>query len=265
MYYRDTIIAGRTKLIALRAVTRTYIKGEKRKPRMNPTPEAVARTNFRNAVKMLTAKLNHNFVPGDYHLTLTYEKVKAPADAKKCLDNFIRKVRSACKKEDVVLKWVAVTEYKQHRIHHHLVISGIDVDTLDRCWKYGRINVAPLDPSGNYHRLAEYLLKETEETFRQEGSPNKRRYSCSRSIVTPEIRREKISSRQVWEEIKPPKGYYVDEDTVRMYEHAILGVECKEYILISLDGSAKGKRGKPIRPEKVYQTDKQLSMEEMAF
>ena len=156
MYYRDTIIAGRTKLIALRAVTRTYIKGEKRKPRMNPTPEAVARTNFRNAVKMLTAKLNHNFVPGDYHLTLTYEKVKAPADAKKCLDNFIRKVRSACKKEDVVLKWVAVTEYKQHRIHHHLVISGIDVDTLDRCWKYGRINVAPLDPSGNYHRLEEY-------------------------------------------------------------------------------------------------------------
>lgn len=133
---------------------------------MNPTPEAVARTNFRNAVKMLTAKLNHNFVPGDYHLTLTYEKVKAPADAKKCLDNFIRKVRSACKKEGVVLKWVAVTEYKQHRIHHHLVISGIDVDTLDRCWKYGRINVAPLDPSGNYHRLAEYLLKETEETFR---------------------------------------------------------------------------------------------------
>lgn len=140
MYYRDTIIAGRTKLIALRAVTRTYIKGEKRKPKMNPTPEAVARTNFRNAVKMLTAKLNHNFVPGDYHLTLTYEKVKAPADAKKCLDNFIRKVRSACKKEGVVLKWVAVTEYKQHRIHHHLVISGIDVDTLDRCWKYGRIN-----------------------------------------------------------------------------------------------------------------------------
>ena len=71
--------------------------------------------------------------------------------------------------------------------------------------------------------------------------------------------------REVWEEIKPPKGYYVDEDTVRMYEHAILGVECKEYILISLDGPAKGKRGKLIRPEKVYQTDKQLSMEEMAF
>ena len=108
MYYRDTIIAGRTKLIALRAVTKTYIKGEKRKPKMNPTPEAVARTNFRNAVKMLTAKLNHNFVPGDYHLTLTYEKVKAPADAKKCLDNFIRKVRSACKKEGVVLILLAL-------------------------------------------------------------------------------------------------------------------------------------------------------------
>ena len=57
-------------------------KGGKRKPRMNPTPEAVARTNFRNAVKMLTAKLNHHFVPGDYHLTLTYEKVKASSGCK---------------------------------------------------------------------------------------------------------------------------------------------------------------------------------------
>ncbi|MEI3515843.1 MAG: hypothetical protein V8R50_00435 [Clostridia bacterium] len=129
------------------------------------------------------------------------------------------------------MKWVAVTEYKQHRIHHHLVISGIDVDTLNRAeiWSYRRNGICRQFRQGNHHRLAEYLLKETEETFRQEGSPSKRRYSCSRSIVTPEIRREKISSRQGWEEIKPPKGYYVDEDTVRMYEHAILGVECKEY------------------------------------
>ena len=71
MFYRDTIIAGRTKLVSLRAVTRTYEKGQKRKPKSNPTPEAVAKLNFRNSVKALTAKLNHNFQPGDYLLTLT--------------------------------------------------------------------------------------------------------------------------------------------------------------------------------------------------
>ena len=40
--------------------------------------------------------------------------------------------------------------------------------------------------SGEYSELASYLIKETEETFREEDSPFKQRYSCSRNLITPE-------------------------------------------------------------------------------
>lgn len=261
MYFRDTIIAGRTKLISLKAISRVYTKGEKRQPKSNPTPEAVAKLNFRNTVKALTAKLNHNFQPGDYFLTLTYEDAPSAAEAKKDLERFLRNMHLHCKKRQIGFKWIAVTEYKHQRIHHHIVMSRQDLELIEGKWKYGFVNVRPLDDTGNYYKLAEYLLKETERTFREAGSPSKRRYSCSRSIVTPETRREKISSRSITDEIKAPKGYYVDEDTVRIYGHAILDVECKEYILVSLDGPAKGRRGKRVRPEKIYRTDQQLEMD----
>ena len=143
------------------------------------------------------------------------------------------------------------------------------MDTLDRCWKYGRINVAPLDPSGNYHRLAEYLLKETEgNLLGRTEVPASGGASCSRSIVDPGNPQGKnIERASMAKKSNRRRRMSVDEDTVRMYEHAIFGVECRgSACLISLDGPAKGKRGEPIqRPEKVYQTDKQLSMEEMAF
>ena len=58
-----------------------------------------------------------------------------------------------------------------------------------------------------------------------------------------------------------PKGYYLDEDTVRVYDHAILDVDCKEYILVRLDGPSKVRRGNTVRPEKIYSTDQQLEME----
>lgn len=261
MFYRDVIIAGRTKLVSLRAVTRTYEKGQKRKPKSNPTPEAVAKLNFRNSVKTLTAKLNHNFQPGDYLLTLTYQDAPTETEARKDLERFLRNLHNHCKKRNVRYKWIAVTEYKHHRIHHHVVMSRLDVELIAEKWKYGYVDVKPLDDTGNYYKLAEYLLKETEKTFREAGSPSKRRYSCSRSIVTPETRREKISSRKVSDEIQVPKGYYLDEDTVRVYDHAILDVECKEYILVSLDGPAKGRRGKRVRPEKIYRTDQQLEFD----
>ena len=73
MYYRDTIIAGRTA-DRLASSDKDIHKRRKAKAKNEPDPGGCGYTNFRNAVKMLTAKLNHNFVPGDYHLTLTYVK-----------------------------------------------------------------------------------------------------------------------------------------------------------------------------------------------
>ncbi len=267
MFYRDTIVAGRTVMRSLRASSRMNTDSKKRKPKQNPTSAAVQKVNFRNAVKILTAKLNYNFKPGDHHLVLTYSSVVTPAEAKKQLDKFQRNLRNYCKRNNIDFKWVAVTEYKHTRIHHHLVMNDIDTEVIQRYWKCGYIRSTALDESGNYYKLAEYLLKETEKTFREENSPQKKRYSSSRNVVMPEVKRERISGREVRETIKALKGYYVDEETVRRYEHAILKVDCMEYIMVSLEKEPRLKRwpkGKAVSPRESYKDyEQQLSFEEL--
>ena len=269
MYYRETIVAGKTIMRSYRAATRVKTAGEKRAKRSNPTPDAVAKTNYRNSVKVLTAKLNHNFSGGDLHVVLTYAGDAPDKDqAKKDLDNFIGDMRRDHRKSGKDFKWVAVTEYKHKRIHHHVVLNCRDLPKIENRWKHGYVKVAVLDRSGNYHKLAAYLLKETEKTFRAPDSPTKKRYRCAMCVTMPEVKREKVSGRSVGKDIKPPKGYYLDEDSVRKYEHAILGVECLEYICISATDDPRLKRwtkGKKVRPERWYREDKQLQIEQLSF
>lgn len=267
MYYRDTIVAGRTIIRSLKASSRIHTAGQKRKPKQNPTSEAVKKINLKNAVKILTAKLNHNFKKGDYHIVLTYKELVSVPEAKKNLDNFLRNLRNYCKRKDITFKWVAVTEYKHKRVHHHLVISGPDIKAINTYWKHGYEYPVMLDETGNYYKLAEYLLKETERTFREDNSPQKKRYSNSRNVIMPEVKREKVSGREVKDEIKALKGYCVDQDTVKRYEHAILGVDCVEYIMVSLEEEPRLKRwmkGRSVKLSEPYKDyERQMSMDDL--
>lgn len=253
---RETIVAGRTIMQTYKASTRIKSrKGETRKARTNPTPDAVKKVNLRNAVRNLTAILNNNFELGDYHLTLTYSSEPSRERAREDRRKFLRNIKSYCDRRGIEWKWVAVTEYENHRIHHHIVCSGLDPEVISSRWKHGWVNFKQLDESGNYYRLAEYLIKETEKTFRLPDSVNKKRYSASGSIVIPQTRREEVSERVLDKELKPYKGYYIDEDTVNRYEHAVLGVDCLELIQVSLDSTprlSRWKKGKPVKREKRY-------------
>lgn len=263
--YRETIVAGKTIIRSLRASTR--IKIEKgRKPNRKPTPEAVMKVNFRNAVRKLTMLLNHNFDENSYHLTLTYKREPTNEEARKTLKNFIRNTTNRCRKQGSEFKWVAVTEYEHKRIHHHIVCSGADEKTIQRYWNKGFVNFKGLDASGNYQKLAEYLLKETEKTFRRPDSTFKRRYSTSRNIIMPEIKREEVSPRELNQDPRPVKGYYIDKDTYRRYEHAVLGVDCVEYIMVSLTKEPRIKRWRPGEVsafERHYKVEQEEQMEWM--
>lgn len=270
MYYRETTVAGKTIFVQKKATSRIETKGRKRKAKCNPTAAAVQKVNDRNAERDLAIKLNANFVGGDYHLTLTYAgDTPTPSQAKRQLANFFQNVRRWAKKEGRELKYIAVTEYEHKRIHHHVVMSNIDQDIIEKYWKYGHVNFKLLDETGNYSRLAAYLLKETARTFREADNPCKRRYTCSRNIVTPVTKRELITSKEVSEEPKAIKGYYIDQDTIQYYDHAILEVECCEYIMVSLDKEPRLKRwskGDKVKPEKYYKIteyEEQLRIEDV--
>jgi len=259
-YIKETIVAGRTVMTRLKATTRIKTsKKEKRKPRSNPTSEAVRKVNLQNAVWKLTSILNRNFNGNDYHITLTYSGEEPTKEqARKNITNYQRVMKRICDKAGHEWKWVAVTEYENNRIHHHIVCSGVDLQILKDKWKHGFVNCKMLDASGEYSNLAEYLIKETEKTFRLPDSVNRKRYSSSSNIIIPEIRREDVSDRIMNQELKALKGYYINQDSVRRYEHAVLQVECMEYIQISLDDDPRLKRwskGKKARHEKHYKEE----------
>lgn len=229
---RETIVAGNL-------ISRRYyyppirMPGEKRTRKKNPTRDEVMKINRKNSERELTMKLHHNFGEGDIHAVLTYSGEEPTKEqAKKELQNFIRRLRRDFRKADRTLKWISVTEYQNHRIHHHVVLSKMDTSRLQELWTAGRVRPVHLDKTGDYRQLASYLIKETDKTFRNPDAFSKQRYSCSRSVVSP-VRKVEIVRAKEAEEPKPVKGYHVLEDSVYQGINPVTGIRYMEYMLLS--------------------------------
>lgn len=229
---RETIVAG--NLISRRYYyppVRT--SGEKRAKKQNPTRDEVMRINRKNSERELMLKLHHNFSAGDIHAVLTYSGEEPKKElAKKELQNFLRRLRREFKKNGRILKWICVTEYENHRIHHHVVLSKMDTARLQELWTAGRVRPVHLDNTGDYRQLASYLIKETDKTFRDPEAFSKQRYSCSRTVVSP-IRKVEVVKAKEAEEPKPVKGYHVLKDSIYQGVNPITGIRYMEYMLLS--------------------------------
>lgn len=238
---RETCIAG--AVIDVTVKGSNHVCGNCRKPKLNPTPEAVKKNNDRIAAKNLTRILNANFYPGDYHVTLTYQgEEPGQEEAERELQNFLRRMRRQFKKANKEFKYIAVTEFVNHRIHHHVVMSYIDIRTIAEQWKRGMVRTTPLDRNRNYAKLAEYLIKETTKTFRDADNVFKKRYTCSRNLERPVVMREEVPAYKLHGEIKALKGYEIDRDSVRRFENPITGLEHLEYSMISTDPTPRLKK-----------------------
>ena len=236
MYYKRVIKAGKTV-----EIYKSYTKNisPRRTGAGNIPKEETDKINRANAITKLTRKLNANFCENDYHIILTYRPEDRPdeAGAKRILKKFLRKLREIYKKAGRELKYIHVTEYKRKNIHHHVVISGIDetVREATRLWRdYGRVRFIPLEDNGQYRKLAEYLIKETDKTFREKNGGQMQRYTPSRNIVTPEAKVTKIHAKSwnLWP--KPVKGYYLDEESLYNGFNPFTGGQMQKYTLIEI-------------------------------
>lgn len=262
---RETCIAGAVIDITVKG-SRTPDK-KMRAPKKNPTPDSVRRNNDRIAVKDLTRKLNANFVPGDYHVTLTYAEAPTRAEAERQLQNWIRRMKREFKKQGKEFRYVAVTEYKHKRIHHHVVMSYIDTRIIDAQWKNGHIWHSNLGRSRNYRKLAEYLIKETQKTFREADNATKRRYSCSRNLIKPIVVVQQVSITELFKDPKPIKGYEIDEGSVHRFDNPITGLTHLEYQLISTDPVPrlkKWRRGSVVKRTETYTRFEELKQLEFS-
>ena len=231
---RETAVAGKTIYRSVRVPSGRHTGS--RRPRMNLTAEAVRKNNDRLAARDLTLLINANFGENDGHFTLTY-KGNEPTEEKAAKDrkNFIARLRRKMKSRGENLKYIVVTEYMNKRIHHHIIINTQDVAMVAKLWKAGYVRMTALDPSGQYKQLSEYLIKETTKTIRDPESIHKRRYTASRNLRRPVMKREIVSATELSEDPKPIPGYCIQKDTVRRFEHPVTGIEHLEYYMAAID------------------------------
>jgi len=205
------------------------------------TSEKVQKNNDRMTCKKLGRILNANFDSDSWHLTLTYADAPDPEEAQAEFKRFISRLRRLMKKSGLELKWVMAMEYKNTRLHHHFVTNA-PIGLAQKAWTSGKIISRQLFEDPNYYRLGEYLIKETTKTFRNENSCFKTRYSHSRNLVIPKPQIEYVDERQLFDDPEPRKGYYIDPETVRRFEHPVTGLEHLEYMMISIEEEPRIKK-----------------------
>lgn len=231
--------------------------------RVKRSSKEMQKINERNCIKKLRRKIQANFDANeDLFVTLTYnpERIPDAAGAKKCIHDFLGQLRHIWKKAGIPLKYIIVTEYKNVRIHHHIVLNdlpnGTGPKTVSRLWKkYGRSGSKYLYEDGRYEMLAAYLVKETNKSFRDPGNPSKLRYSCSRNLTDPKPEIE-IMRRDDWpEDPRVSKGFCLDKAS--LYNGIDKrGYKCQYYRLIRLEKRAGTHKGKPRTRHKMQKGKK---------
>lgn len=232
-YIKTIWIAGNTIEVA-KTYSARYGKKIARGPNQNKTPEAVKRYNAQIAERELRLLINENFGHRDYYITLTYRRGERPdpETARKQIDKFIRALRRVYQKAGVEFRWIVVTEYKRKAIHHHLIINRYHIGEIVDLWPYGYPQIKLLDNTGDYARLAAYLIKETCSTFGEAGSPSKKRWRCSRNLRKPKVKKQVIHAEHWADDPKPVKGYQIVRDSVYMDVSPVTGFPYQWYRMI---------------------------------
>ena len=90
--------------------------------------EAQQRMNLKYAWQKLELEIAANFGVKDLYATLTYDDGHLPNSRKEAnarVQAFWKRLRSARKADGHDLKYIYVTEWRNKRIHHHIILSGI--------------------------------------------------------------------------------------------------------------------------------------------
>lgn len=161
-------------------------------------------------------KFMANFKPGDLFITLTFDSEWEVTDfdeAKQVRNNWRRVLQRAY--PDAVFFIYMGRGNSTHRIHFHMVCTGIPKEFIEEKWKYGKVRrIAELrahcwydgtDMGADYHGLANYCF----DHWKQEQGGH--RYFCTRNAREPEAEEPtEVHIRRGYSDKRPPvapKGY----------------------------------------------------------
>ena len=229
-------------------------KGIKPMPRQKKTPEEVKKTNERNRIKRLYRKIAMNFDYGDFHMQLTYRENERPMpeEAREVLREFFRQLRKVYKSRGQELKYIITTEYEDKAIHHHLIVNeiGMTAKLIQKTWGRGIAFMNTIYENGDVKDLAYYLIKESQNSFKDLDTPSKLSYSCSRNLIMP-IEKVKIVSANTWaKEPVPPQGYWIPKDSVITGISKVTGYPYRYYTCIQYDPEKMTDEENYIKPRR---------------
>lgn len=221
-------------------------RGQKRGKRKKASREEIRKQNQWKRERDLRRVIKWNFKKNDYWMTITYEKGKRPGYKQMIEDmqKLIRAVRKEYRKNGVELKYI-----KRYGIgknggpHMHILVNrfanentGTDI-IFSECWDKGHIDFKTTYDAGGYKDLAEYIAKPLQEWEPEEL----KRYSTSRNLIRKDPEEKIINRRSLVDKHGQPippkaqKGYYVDQDSVRIGQNPITGYYYRHYTLVKID------------------------------
>lgn len=207
MPYREKRIYSGAMLEIERVHCTRHGRALARRARGNPTGKAQERINLKNARLRLMRLMCTNFTRGDYHITLTFERVLPAGERNKALAQLLRRMRRLCRQRaGNELRYICVREDRGVRAHYHLVCGAfpLTIAELQALWAQGRVEIGTLDGNPDYGWLARYLTKQEE---REKGS---KRWSQSRNLIEPVCPKPKILKRKALaSRPQVPPEYYV--------------------------------------------------------
>ena len=226
-------------------------KGEKRAPKVKPTPEQIKKQNQRNRENRVRRLIKMNFRPNDLWVTLKYPAGtrKPLGEVKGDFKKFRDAMRRAYKKRGEPFKYIYRMEIGERGgIHIHILVNRAFSDTdilIQTKWVHGRANSASIHEAGGYKDLAAYIVKQPTEEIEGQLSlfPAEERkvlcsYNPSRNLIQPVPERKVYSHRtmrklveQIAKTGQPTamEGYYIDRDSIRCGVNPYTGMSYLHY------------------------------------
>ena len=165
-------------------------------------------------------------------------------------DDFLKEMRKLYKSLGLEFKYIHVMEIgKKGALHHHLVINTPDEVSqraITKAWKgRGRTHFNPLDDTGQYAKLAAYLIKQSDGMLKDPDALQGKRWNSSKNLRKPTvIRKEPIKDKGWYNRIvrlpkKLEKSYYLDGDSVREGIHEKTGYTFFTYTFVKINQTWK--------------------------
>ena len=198
-----------------------YIPKGPRKKKRAESPERIKKANLRKRTDRLRQLMNTNFNDKEFwSMTLTYGKGEEPKSIRQVRDDasdFVKRLRKTAALFGTELKFIYVIGAGKHRRHVHITVNSLpDMAIFKGCWTHGHVSMTQLYSKGQYRDLADYYIKNAQETKEQEeelGEKPGRMFSCSQNLKQPIVEKKIISGR-LKDEPKTIPGYYLEKDSV---------------------------------------------------